>query len=76
MTDKQSNQGEGNKEADRRYREKAQDFAEKGDVEKKAREAAKDVKDPGQPLTSEEKAGRERAAEFDPRVHDAGKKTR
>ena len=72
--DKQKNQGEGNKEADRRYREKARDFVEHNDVEQKARDAARDIEDPNQPLSKEEKAGRDRAAEFDPRVHESGKK--
>lgn len=76
MTDRQSNQGEGNRDADRHYREKTEDFAHSGKVDDKAKEAAKGVKSPGQPLSSEEKAGRERAAEFDPEVARAGKKTR
>lgn len=72
----EKNQGEGNKSADRHYREKTQDFVEKTDVEQKAKEAAKKVKSPDQPLSAAEKAGRERAAEFDPRVTDAGRKAR
>ncbi|SME92849.1 hypothetical protein SAMN06265365_101536 [Tistlia consotensis] len=76
MTDRQSNQGEGNKDADRRYREKTETFAHGGEVEGRAKEAAKGVTSPGQPPTSAEKAGRERAAEFDPEVARAGKKAR
>ena len=37
------NQGEGNREADRRYREGATEFAASGRVGEKAREAADDV---------------------------------
>jgi hypothetical protein len=36
-------QGEGNREADRRYREGAKRFAESGKVKKAAREAAEEV---------------------------------
>lgn len=62
------NQGEGNKDADRRYREDTEAFIDKKDVGKKAEEAARDVRSPDQPLSPEEKAGRDRAAEFDPQV--------
>lgn len=72
----QKNQGEGNKQADREYRKDTEAFVKKGDVDKRAQDAAKDVKNPNQPLSDAEKAGRERAAEFDPKVHDAGKKSK
>jgi hypothetical protein len=36
----QDNQGEGNKEADRRYREKTREFIDAGKVEKAAEDAA------------------------------------
>jgi hypothetical protein len=45
-------QGEGNREADRRYREGAKRFAESGRVKEAAREAAKEV--------DEEKGGSKR----------------
>jgi hypothetical protein len=70
------NQGEGNKDADRRYREHTDSFIDKNDVGKKARDAAKDVRSADQPLSSEEKAGRDRAAEFDPQVTKGGKADR
>lgn len=76
MGEQQKNQGEGNRQADREYRKDTADFVRKGEVDKRAAEAAKGVADPNQPLSGAEKAGRERAAEFDPKVHDAGKKSK
>lgn len=76
MTAKQRNEGEGNKSADRNYRERTEDFIEKNDVEQKAKEAAKDIRSPNQPLSAAEKIGRERAAELDPQVTGGGKKPR
>ena len=76
MTAKQRNEGEGNKSADRNYRERTQDFIEKNDVEQKAKEAAQDLRSPNQPLSAAEKIGRERAAELDPQVTGGGKKQR
>jgi hypothetical protein len=58
-------QGEGNKEADRRYREAATRFAESGRVEDASREAADSVEGEGEggeasPPASGERGGRER----------------
>lgn len=55
------NQGEGDREAARHYEEKTKDFVESGKV-RPAAERAKD--DP-----EAERAGQERAKEFDPDVH-------
>jgi hypothetical protein len=44
--DKKKNQGEGNVEADRRYREQTTDFARSGKVEKAAREAEEALEGP------------------------------
>lgn len=76
MGEHPKNQGEGNRQADRAYRKDTEEFVRKGDVDQRAAEAAKDVKNPNQPLSDAEKAGRERAAEFDPKVHDTGKKSK
>ena len=75
MTSESRNQGEGNRDADRAYRKDTESFVEKGEVEKRAKEAAKDIKSPNQPLSEAEKAGRGRAAEFDPKVAGSGKKS-
>ncbi len=40
MSSNTENQGEGNKEADRRYRESTREFVESGKVEDAARDAA------------------------------------
>ena len=40
MSSNTDNQGEGNKEADRRYRESAREFVESGKVEDAAKDAA------------------------------------
>lgn len=39
MTDKDQNQGEGNRTADREYRERTREFIENNDVEQAARDA-------------------------------------
>ncbi|MEX2631673.1 MAG: hypothetical protein WD341_17195 [Tistlia sp.] len=72
MGEKQKNEGEGNKSADRAYRKDTEDFIDSNDVEGKARDAAKDVRSPNQPLSPEEQAGRDRAKEFEPK--DSAKK--
>lgn len=42
MTEKDSNQGEGNRTADREYRERTRDFIENNDVAQAARDAEPD----------------------------------
>jgi hypothetical protein len=64
--DKQKVQGEGDKEADRHYREHTREFVESGKVDEAA-ERARD-QDPEEARKAEE-AGRRRAKEMDPDVH-------
>lgn len=66
MADDDKQQGEGDREADRHYRDKTREFVESGRVEKAAREAGK--QDPEEARKAEE-AGRKRAKEEDPEVH-------
>ena len=64
---KTENQGEGNREADRRYREDSKAFVQKEDVGKHA-EKARDALDGRErdQLKQAEKTGREKAKGFDP----------
>lgn len=64
--DKAKMKGEGDHEADRRYRENAQEFVKQGRVEESADEASKQGKAESE---SAEKAGKSRAKELDPEVH-------
>lgn len=64
------NQGEGNVEAARRYNEGAHEFAESGDVERAARDAGPDSVAEAAELEQAEDAGRARAKEEDPLLHD------
>ena len=64
--DKKKIQGEGDKEADRHYRDRTREFVESGRVDEAA-ERAKD-QDPEEAREAEEK-GRSRAKEMDPEVH-------
>ena len=57
------NQGEGDREAARRYNEDQRGFVESGKVDEAARKAA--GQDPAEAKKAEQ-AGRERAKEFDP----------
>jgi len=59
-------QGEGDKEADRHYRERTREFVESGRVDEAA-ENARD-QDPDEARKAEEE-GRRRAKEMDPDVH-------
>lgn len=61
-------QGEGNREADRRYREGAKRFAESGRVKEAAREAADE-------LDEEQEDGSEREPEPDPRSDASSKRS-
>jgi hypothetical protein len=58
--------GEGDREADRHYRERTEKFVKSGKVEEAAQKA-KD-QDPEEAREAEE-AGRKRAKELDPEVH-------
>lgn len=63
--DEEINEGEGNKTADRAYREHLGEFMDQNDVERLAREAAQDVeRDPG--LAEAEAEGKRHIAEEDP----------
>ena len=62
-------QGEGDYESARRYRESAEDFAENEDTDQKAEKAKKSLEgDEREKLKQAEKAGKEKAKEFDPQV--------
>ena len=66
--------GEGNREADRHYRERTREFVESGRVDEAAEKARE--QDPKEGAEAEER-GRERAKEVDPEVHrDYDKPTR
>lgn len=60
------NQGEGDREADRNYRERTKEFIESGQVDEAAERAGD--QDPEEARDAEEK-GRRRAKEVDPEVH-------
>ncbi len=64
------NQGEGNREAAETYNEKTKKFVESGKVEESAADAKQAVEGSEKAdLEAAEKAGRDRAKEFDPNVH-------
>jgi hypothetical protein len=60
--------GEGNHEADRRYRDETARFIASGKVEEAAREAQRAVAEEGEELEAAEQEGRSRVAEEDPEV--------
>jgi hypothetical protein len=60
--------GEGNKEADRRYRERTQEFVEQGKVEEAARAAAPESEDEAEAMRLAEDRAKARTAEKDPAV--------
>jgi hypothetical protein len=60
--------GEGDHEADRRYREETKRFADSGQVEEAAREAQRALEEDPDELLAAEEAGKARAAEEDPEV--------
>lgn len=66
MANDSKNQGEGNREADREYRQRTRDFVESGKVEKAAEDAKKQDADEAQKA---EETGKKRARELDPQVH-------
>ena len=65
MDDKSGNQGEGDRESARRFNKAEQEFVKSGKVEKAARKAGEGDKSE---MERAEKAGKERAKEFDPAV--------
>ena len=60
--------GEGNHEADRRYREQTEEFIASGRVDEAAREAKRAVEEDAEELEAAEQEGRSRVAEEDPAV--------
>ena len=64
--------GEGDHEADRRYREETERFIASGRVDEAAREAQRAVEEDGEELEAAEKEGRSRVAEEDPEVKKRG----
>lgn len=60
--------GEGNHEADRRYRDDTARFIASGKVEEAAREAQRALEEEGEELEAAEQEGRSRVAEEDPEV--------
>jgi hypothetical protein len=68
----EGNQGEGNKEADRHYREKTRDFVESGRVDEAARRSAPTSADEAEELRRAEEEGRSHAKEEDPALRQDG----
>ncbi len=64
--EKPRNQGEGDREAAKRYSEETREFVDSGKVDEAAQRAKE--QDPAEGEAAE-KAGRERAKEVDPAVH-------
>ncbi|HEX7038169.1 MAG TPA: hypothetical protein VF210_20565 [Pseudomonadales bacterium] len=65
MADRNKVQGEGDREADRNYRERTKKFVESGRVDEAAERAREQDPDEGRRA---EEAGRKRAKEMDPEV--------
>lgn len=63
--------GEGNKEADRHYREGVKKTLEEKDVEKLAREAAEELDNDGDDLRAAEAEGKSHIAEEDEEVYSS-----
>ena len=63
--------GEGNRAADRRYREATEKFVADGKVPEAAEEARRAIENPGEreELERAEEIGRSRAKEHDPELH-------
>ena len=74
MNRKDQNQGEGNREAAKRYNEAQHDFVKKGHVEEQAKKAQKDVERDPATYAAAERAGKAKAAEDDPQIHRDYKK--
>ena len=61
--------GEGNREADRHYRERTREFVESGRVEEAAERARNQTPEEAREDEKAEEEGRRRAKEVDPEVH-------
>ncbi len=74
MGDPLKNEGEGSRTGARRYDEGATRHAEKGGSEAEAKEAARDLDDPGKrrEMQKAEEVGRKRAKEEDPLLRKPG----
>jgi hypothetical protein len=68
----EGNQGEGNKEADRHYREKTRDFVESGRVDDAARRSVPTSAEEAEELRRAEEEGRSHAREEDPALRRGG----
>jgi hypothetical protein len=66
--DRVPEKGEGNHEADRRYREATKRFISRSDVEEAARKAQHALDEDEEELEAAERVGRSRIAEEDPEV--------
>ena len=64
--------GEGNHEADRRYREATKSFIASGKVDEAAMEAERALQEEQEELEAAEAVGRSRVAEEDPEVKKRG----
>ena len=69
MGDESKNQGEGDYEAARRYRDKTEEFADSGEVEEGAEQAREAVDGPeGDSLRDAEEEGKSRSRGEDPKL--------
>ncbi len=64
------NEGEGNKSADRHYRQGVREHIEHDDPEKEAREAARDLDEDPEKYAEAERIGKSRIAEESPNDKD------
>jgi hypothetical protein len=64
------NEGEGNKTADRHYRERVREHVERDDPEKLAREAARDLEREPEKYAEAERVGKSHIAEESPNDKD------
>ena len=69
MKSKDRNQGEGNREAAKRYNEAQQAFVKQGHIAEQAKKARDEVERDPAGYAAAERAGKARAAEDDPQVH-------
>ena len=67
-----SGKGEGDHEADRRYREETERFIASGRVDEAAREARRAMEEDSEELEAAEQEGRSRSAGEDPEVKKRG----
>lgn len=66
MTEKDRNQGEGDREAARRYNERTRKFVDAGRVDQAARDAANMTEEERREAEQAEQIGKRRAKELDP----------